>query len=171
MILLTLTACIILILALTAFFLTRSTKALPKNFTELRMEIMWQWHGLWGLIEDLYLKKCNRVRKCLWFILRLMINLNRIHVFCFISLIRTELDKQPGRVVVITGGNRGIGLKVVEKLLKCDMTIVMGKLFTIPLRMAHNCFFKSYRNRNRTGCLTSSVNDIQKICIKYSINV
>jgi NAD(P)-dependent dehydrogenase (short-subunit alcohol dehydrogenase family) len=27
---------------------------------------------------------------------------------------------------VITGGNRGIGLYVVEKLLKCDMTVMLG---------------------------------------------
>lgn len=34
--------------------------------------------------------------------------------------------KKPDRVVVITGGNRGIGLLVVEKLLMCDMIVIMG---------------------------------------------
>lgn len=29
-------------------------------------------------------------------------------------------------MAVITGGNRGIGIKVVEKLLKCDMFVLMG---------------------------------------------
>lgn len=29
-------------------------------------------------------------------------------------------------MVVITGGNRGIGLLVVEKLLMCDMVVMMG---------------------------------------------
>lgn len=32
----------------------------------------------------------------------------------------------PNKIAVITGGNRGIGLHVVEKLLKCDMKVVMG---------------------------------------------
>lgn len=29
-------------------------------------------------------------------------------------------------MAVITGGNRGIGLHIVEKLLKCEMIVVMG---------------------------------------------
>lgn len=37
-----------------------------------------------------------------------------------------ELVKQPNKVVVMTGGNRGIGLHVLEKLLKCDMTVMLG---------------------------------------------
>lgn len=34
--------------------------------------------------------------------------------------------KRPKKVVVMTGGNRGIGLYVLEKLLKCDMIVMMG---------------------------------------------
>lgn len=37
-----------------------------------------------------------------------------------------ELIKRPNKVAVITGGNRGIGLHIVEKLLKCDMIVIMG---------------------------------------------
>lgn len=33
---------------------------------------------------------------------------------------------QRGRLAIITGGNRGIGLHVVEKLLACQITVVMG---------------------------------------------
>jgi NAD(P)-dependent dehydrogenase (short-subunit alcohol dehydrogenase family) len=33
---------------------------------------------------------------------------------------------RPNKVVVMTGGNRGIGLHVLEKLLKCDMTVMLG---------------------------------------------
>lgn len=34
--------------------------------------------------------------------------------------------ERPNKVVVMTGGNRGIGLHVINKLLKCDMTIMLG---------------------------------------------
>lgn len=43
------------------------------------------------------------------------------------SFVFLELEKQPGRVVVITGGNRGIGLQIVKQLLDADMTVIMGK--------------------------------------------
>lgn len=42
-----------------------------------------------------------------------------------------DLYKQPDRVAVITGGNRGIGLGIIKKLLECEMTVVMGKCFNI----------------------------------------
>lgn len=38
----------------------------------------------------------------------------------------------PGRIAVITGGTRGIGLEVMKMLLKCDITVVLGK-FSICL--------------------------------------
>lgn len=37
-----------------------------------------------------------------------------------------ELVKKPGKVAIITGGNRGIGVHVVDKLIKCDMIVLMG---------------------------------------------
>ena len=36
------------------------------------------------------------------------------------------LIKLKNKIVVLTGGNRGIGIHVLEKLLKCDMTVVLG---------------------------------------------
>lgn len=39
----------------------------------------------------------------------------------------TDLFDQTGRVAVITGGNRGIGADVVEKLLHCNISVVMGE--------------------------------------------
>lgn len=38
-----------------------------------------------------------------------------------------ELINQPGRIAVITGGNRGIGLSVVTSLLRCEYTVIMGE--------------------------------------------
>lgn len=37
------------------------------------------------------------------------------------------LFQQSTRVAVLTGGNRGIGLHVLKKLLVCEMTVVLGK--------------------------------------------
>lgn len=37
------------------------------------------------------------------------------------------LYKQPQKIVVLTGGNKGIGLGVLRKLLECEMTVVLGK--------------------------------------------
>lgn len=34
--------------------------------------------------------------------------------------------KRPNKIVVMTGGNRGIGLHVIDKLLQCDMTVMLG---------------------------------------------
>lgn len=34
--------------------------------------------------------------------------------------------KRTNKVAVMTGGNRGIGLYVIEKLLKCDMIVMLG---------------------------------------------
>lgn len=31
---------------------------------------------------------------------------------------------------MITGGNRGIGLRIIQKLLECEMTVVMGKFLS-----------------------------------------
>lgn len=46
------------------------------------------------------------------------------------SIMLEDLFKQSGRVAVITGGNRGIGADVVEKLLQCEINVVMGKQHT-----------------------------------------
>lgn len=60
------------------------------------------------------------------------IRLHRINHFMVLFLYFTikDLFKQPGRIAVITGGNRGIGADVVEKLLQCEINVVMGKCYT-----------------------------------------
>ena len=39
-----------------------------------------------------------------------------------------ELTPKLGEVAVITGGARGIGVEVVQKLLECRMYVVIGKV-------------------------------------------
>jgi len=92
------TSVLLAIVGLLAFYFARSSKSMPKSLSELKSEIYWQYHGVRGLVEDTILRRNNRV----------------------------ELFSKEGKVAVITGGNRGIGLRVVEKLLKCDMSVVMG---------------------------------------------
>lgn len=48
-----------------AFYLSRSSKEMPKNWSQLRSEILWQYLGVRGLIEDYVLRKYNRVGECL----------------------------------------------------------------------------------------------------------
>ncbi|XP_055703436.1 dehydrogenase/reductase SDR family member on chromosome X [Phlebotomus papatasi] len=84
--------------SLALLYFMKSSKEMPKNWDEFLTEAWFQYHGIRGLAEDRLNSRYNVV----------------------------ELFKQPGRVVVMTGGNRGIGLKIVEKLLDCDMTVVLG---------------------------------------------
>lgn len=42
----------------------------------------------------------------------------------------SDLPLKSGKVAVITGGTRGIGLEVIKMLLKCDINVVIGKKFT-----------------------------------------
>lgn len=97
---------------------------MPRSFSELKSEIYWQYHGIRGLVEDAILKRNNRVGEYNI----LFLNNDRNQQVFFIDLISKE-----GKVAVITGGNRGIGLRVVEKLAKCDMSIIMGKFLIFSL--------------------------------------
>jgi NAD(P)-dependent dehydrogenase (short-subunit alcohol dehydrogenase family) len=44
----------------------------------------------------------------------------------FKEFLFADLVKKPNKVAVMTGGNRGIGLYVIDKLLKCEMTVLLG---------------------------------------------
>uniref|UniRef100_A0A1I8M3F6 Short chain dehydrogenase n=1 Tax=Musca domestica TaxID=7370 RepID=A0A1I8M3F6_MUSDO len=81
-----------------AFWFTKTTKEMPKTWYEWKTEFRYQYIGMTSLMDD----------------------------FKYRSVDRIELYKQPNRIAVITGGNRGIGLRIVEKLLACDMTVVVG---------------------------------------------
>lgn len=60
------------------------------------------------------------------------------HSNIFISFL--ELFAQPGRVAVITGGNRGIGADVVEKLLQCEINVIMGEFQNLKLLFVQYVF-------------------------------
>ncbi|KAI8038851.1 hypothetical protein M5D96_008763 [Drosophila gunungcola] len=81
-----------------AFLFSKTTKEFPKSWFEWKTEFRYQYLGIVGLVHDAQYAARDRV----------------------------ALYKQPDRIAVITGGNRGIGLRIVEKLLACDMTVVMG---------------------------------------------
>lgn len=101
------------------FFFFRTTKEFPKSWWEFKFEIKTILCGLRSQNEDLFLRRRNRIS---W----ASLNMNSMWGQ-FQRLLFSELIKLPNKVAVITGGNRGIGVYVVEKLLKCEMIVVMGK--------------------------------------------
>lgn len=54
---------LIVLIVFLAFYLSRSSKEMPKNWSQFRSEILWQYLGVRGLIEDYVLRKYNRVGK------------------------------------------------------------------------------------------------------------
>lgn len=48
----------------------------------------------------------------------------------FFPVVCLALFEQPLKVAVLTGGNRGIGIHVLEKLLVCKMTVVLGNWYS-----------------------------------------
>lgn len=88
----------VLVLLFVMFYFFKTSKVMPKNWYEWKTELRFQYVGVLGLIHD----------------------------FIYASRDKVVLYPQPNKIVVITGGNRGIGLKIIEKLLACDMTVIMG---------------------------------------------
>ncbi|KAG5672997.1 hypothetical protein PVAND_003078 [Polypedilum vanderplanki] len=80
-------------------FFTLFKSSTPKNFSEFLFEIKFIYYGLKSNISDATIGKYY----------------NRISLF-----------KQTSKVCVLTGGNRGIGLQILKKLLQCEMTVILG---------------------------------------------
>ncbi|XP_055837573.1 dehydrogenase/reductase SDR family member on chromosome X [Episyrphus balteatus] len=89
---------VILVSLFVMFYFFKTSKEMPKNWYEWKTELRFQYIGAIGIIHDLIYASRDKVVLC----------------------------TQPDRIAVITGGNRGIGLKIIEKLLACEMTVIMG---------------------------------------------
>lgn len=142
-------AIILLALAFAAFYLSRSSKEMPKNWRQFKSELLWQYLGIRGLIEDFMLRRNNRISEYPW--LEPFFGTHTIMVttfWIFFFHLFTELEKQPGRIVVITGGNRGIGLQIVKQLLNNDMTVIMGKYLSKLSKHPKICVIKTCGNEN-----------------------
>lgn len=98
------------------FYFLRSSKEMPKNWREFVLEMKIQASGTQGLAEDTFMRFRNRVG-----MQHLFLRLERLN-----DLLVLDLVKRKNKIAVITGGNRGIGLHVIEKLLRCEMTVMMG---------------------------------------------
>ncbi|XP_055382289.1 dehydrogenase/reductase SDR family member on chromosome X [Condylostylus longicornis] len=88
----------LLILMILGFYFFRSSKEFPKTWYEWKTEFRFQYMGILGLIQDISLNKKNNV----------------------------AILQQTDRIAIVTGGNRGIGLRIIEKLLECEMTVIMA---------------------------------------------
>uniref|UniRef100_A0A182S6L4 Short-chain dehydrogenase n=1 Tax=Anopheles maculatus TaxID=74869 RepID=A0A182S6L4_9DIPT len=53
-----------------------------------------------------------------------------------------ELYKQPGKIALITGGNRGIGLRIVKKLVECEIEVILGVRNPIDSRKAVEAYLE-----------------------------
>lgn len=126
------------------FFFFRTTKEFPKSWWEFKFEIQTIFCGLRSQNEDLFLLRRNRISWVMWLPKR------RYQKVTFNAIPILELIQLPNQVAVITGGNRGIGLFVVQKLLRCGMTVVMGEI-------GRFCFFFlfaiAWEKSNKTGSL------------------
>ncbi|CRK94471.1 CLUMA_CG007977, isoform A [Clunio marinus] len=89
---------IILIILITAILKFYKTDEFPKKWRKLKFEARMSWVGISGSTIDLFYRSVDNV----------------------------VLYPKPNKVAVITGGNRGLGLAVIQKFLECDMTVVMG---------------------------------------------
>ena len=102
------------------FFFFRTTKEFPKSWREFKVEIKTILCGFRSQNEDLVLRKRNKISNIAKFV-STKVQQNHFSI--------SELIQLPNRVAIITGGNRGIGIHVVNKLLRCEMTVVMGEKF------------------------------------------
>lgn len=99
---------VLVAILLAIFFFMKSSKEMPKNWTQFVCEVRMQICGFQALLDDFIMRSHNKV----------------------------ENYKQSGKIALITGGNRGIGLRIVKKLVECDIEVIMGVRNPIDSRKA-----------------------------------
>lgn len=64
----------------------------------------------------------------------------------------SDLPLKTGKVAVITGGSRGIGLEVVRMLMQCDLHVVIGikNSLVCPVLIEKKKTFRLQKCGNRT---------------------
>lgn len=133
----------LLVLCLVLFMLFKSST--PKNFSEFLMEMELIWIGLETNIQDIiYGPFYNKV--CKWNFQKLFL-LFILHSLNLFLIYIKALYSQSSSVAVLTGGNRGLGLDVLKKLLQCEMTVILGILFTwmsCTVSKTSSCTFQVY---------------------------
>ncbi|KAJ8919284.1 hypothetical protein NQ315_003868 [Exocentrus adspersus] len=88
----------LVIVVLTGIAIIRSKKPINLIFTEAKYEVLYNFEGARSMWQDIVMKKYNNI----------------------------EVSSKSGRIAVISGGTRGIGLEVIKLLLKHDITVILG---------------------------------------------
>lgn len=73
-------------------------KSVDHVVAEIKSHIVYNLIGAEGVMDDMLLRKRNKIEPVI----------------------------KSGKIVVITGGTRGIGYEVIKLLLQCDMQVIMG---------------------------------------------
>lgn len=131
---LTISICLLVIFVCLILIFSIFKSSMPKNFEEVKFEFRYIWHGIVSSVEDNSIGLCyNRVcKKVAWPHFNYKYSYKNIFV---------ALYKQDSSIAVLTGGNRGLGLRVLKKLLECEMTVILGKVrHTLKIVTKNYCF-------------------------------
>lgn len=90
-------SCLIVVCVATVAII-RSKKPLKLILAEAKFEVLYNAVGSKYMMQDVLMRKKNK----------------------------TDLPLNTGKIAVITGGNRGIGLEVIKLLLNCDINVIIG---------------------------------------------
>lgn len=91
----------------------------------IQYQIIYYFLGAFAVIDDLQNRNRNKLGKHNnWNIFKLNLKLIE-HYLLFFYL---EIVNKRGKIAVVTGGARGIGLEVVKKLVLCEMHVVIGNI-------------------------------------------